>query len=177
MNSVIYKITNCINCKIYIGSTINIKTRWNEHKNKLNNGTHENICLQRAWNKYKEKSFKFEILEEVLDKSKILNREQYYIDNLEPEYNICKIAGNCLGVKHSEKTIQLFSEQRSGKKNPMYGRQHSKETKMLIGLRSIGRKGGGRKKGCIPWNKGLTKECDSRVKVNVERMAETRYGN
>jgi len=31
----------------------------------------------------------------------LIEREQYYIDLLNPEYNILKIAGSRLGVKHT----------------------------------------------------------------------------
>jgi len=39
----------------------------------------------------------------------LLKREQYYIDLLNPEYNILKVAGSTLGRKHSLKTKQLIS--------------------------------------------------------------------
>lgn len=38
----------------------------------------------------------------------MIEREQYYIDTLNPEYNILKIAGSPLGYKHSEETIAKF---------------------------------------------------------------------
>jgi len=46
-------------------------------------------------------NFKLEILE-YCEPSKLIKREQYYIDFLIPEYNILKIAGSRLGSKHSE---------------------------------------------------------------------------
>lgn len=46
-------------------------------------------------------NFKLEILE-YCEPSKLIEREQYYIDLLKPEYNILKIAGSRLGSKHSE---------------------------------------------------------------------------
>jgi group I intron endonuclease len=39
----------------------------------------------------------------------ILEQEQHFLDSLEPEYNIQKIAGNFLGQKRSEKTKALIS--------------------------------------------------------------------
>jgi len=35
----------------------------------------------------------------------VINREQYYIDLLKPEYNILKIAGSCYGYKHSQASL------------------------------------------------------------------------
>lgn len=37
--------------------------------------------------------------------SEVISIEQYYIDNLNPEYNILKVAGSTLGYKHTEETL------------------------------------------------------------------------
>lgn len=63
IKSGIYKITNLINNKIYIGMSIYINRRWNVHKWDLKNNKHHSFHLQRAYNKYGEKNFKFEVLE------------------------------------------------------------------------------------------------------------------
>jgi len=60
----IYKITNIVNNKLYIGQTIRMKARWKEHKKELNDGSHNNIHLQNSWNKYSQDNFKFEVIEE-----------------------------------------------------------------------------------------------------------------
>ena len=39
-----------------------------------------------------------------------MDREQYYLDCLKPEYNILKIAGSSLGFKHSEETKVKIKE-------------------------------------------------------------------
>lgn len=46
-------------------------------------------------------SFSLEIFE-YCDKSDLIEREQYYFDQLNPVYNILKIAGSLRGFKHSE---------------------------------------------------------------------------
>lgn len=61
---VVYQIRNIINNKVYIGCSKNYQKRWLEHNNKLNEDRHENIYLQRSWNKYKSSSFIFEIIKE-----------------------------------------------------------------------------------------------------------------
>lgn len=81
----IYRIVNKVNNKIYVGSSTNIYERWKVHKNDLKENRHQNSHLQRAWNKYGEKNFKFEILEEIkADRNKIwaalIIRERYYVD-------------------------------------------------------------------------------------------------
>lgn len=53
-------------------------------------------------------NFRLEILE-YCEPNKLLKREQYYIDLLQPEYNICKKAGSKLGYKHSLITKNLIS--------------------------------------------------------------------
>jgi len=98
MNSGIYQLRNVINDHVYIGSSYDIDARWSMHKKHLRKGKHHSILLQRAWNKYGEEKFIFEILKDHVNKSGLIVHEQYYFDLLKPEYNICKIAGNTLGA-------------------------------------------------------------------------------
>ena len=66
MSCGIYKITNQVNQKVYIGQSINIENRWKEHLQKCNSIDDENYNypLYKAIRKYGLESFKFEILEE-----------------------------------------------------------------------------------------------------------------
>lgn len=115
----IYKILNKINGKFYIGSALNLKYRWRDHKVFLKNKNHPNIHLQRSSIKHNLENFEFIILEYV-EASKLIEREQFWINSLNPEYNILKIAGSLLGFKHSEET-----------KNKYYrGKQQSKEARL-----------------------------------------------
>lgn len=116
MLSGVYKITNTINNKFYIGSAVNLKEREYEHFRRLSKNNHCNVLLQNSFNKYKKEYLKFEVIE-FCDKKDLILKEQYYIDNLNPIFNICKIAGNKLGVKHREeskeklrKTLKLKKE-------------------------------------------------------------------
>lgn len=61
---VIYAITRTKTGDRYIGSSINLRTRWKKHRYDLRKGHHHCTYLQRAWNAYGEKAFTFEILEE-----------------------------------------------------------------------------------------------------------------
>jgi hypothetical protein len=63
--------------------------------------------------KYSYYNFKIEILEDCNNES-LKIREQYYLDLLKPEYNICKTAGSMLGFKHSLKTIEKFKNRDLG---------------------------------------------------------------
>jgi len=97
MRAGIYKITNTINGKIYIGQAQNIQQRFRGHKSLLNKNSHKNKHLQYAWNKYGKDSFKFEIIETVDNISLLNDREQYWLDKEKPYdreigYNIAKFA-------------------------------------------------------------------------------------
>lgn len=76
----IYKIENTVNGKVYIGSAVNPQQRKNQHLSVLRRGVHFNRYLQNAWDKYREKSFKFSILELVKNKTTLLEKEQYWMD-------------------------------------------------------------------------------------------------
>ena len=66
MSTGIYKITNLINHNAYIGLSINIEKRWQEHKERSQNISNKeyNKVLYKAFRKYGIDNFKFEILEE-----------------------------------------------------------------------------------------------------------------
>lgn len=67
---------------------------------------------------------------EYCDKSIVIEREQYYIDLLLPEYNVLKIAGLTMGYLHTEEARAKISAAHKGENNPMYGikRIHTEET-------------------------------------------------
>jgi group I intron endonuclease len=82
----IYKIMNKINGDCYYGSSINIEKRWDRHIYDLKRGSHHNLILQRAWDKYGKVNFSFELVEEC-DTNDLLITEQKYLDS-RPKYNI-----------------------------------------------------------------------------------------
>lgn len=108
-NTGVYKITNVINSKIYIGSALFLHKRKNQHFHLLRINSHHSKYLQNAVNKYGINNFKFEIIE-YCKKEELLNKEQYYIDNLKPSYNIRTVAHSQLGCKHTPETILKMKE-------------------------------------------------------------------
>ena len=86
----IYQITNVFNGKKYVGSTVDFERRWKRHLDNLRKGRHHNSRLQRAYNKYGEGVFEFSVLEYVGTNRNLLEREQFYINLLHPEYNVLR---------------------------------------------------------------------------------------
>lgn len=116
MKNVIYKIENLLNHKQYIGSTKDFLSRKRNHLNLLRKNKHHSKYLQRAYNKYGEKTFSFSILEYCAKSVNILQREQQFIDLMLPHYNLCKVAGSRFGVKASFATIEKLKIAHKGQK-------------------------------------------------------------
>ena len=136
MNSGIYKITNKVNGKFYIGSSNNIKRRWMHHKSNLRNGTHTNFHLQNSYDKHGEDQFEFVLIEEVR-RANLLAKEQEYLDEAfrggQEIYNISRVAGSPMtGLNHTEEVKQLLSEKLSGENHPHYGKPVSEEWRRNI---------------------------------------------
>lgn len=154
----VYKITNNINDKVYIGQSINIKARWKDHMHTLDRNDSRCTLLQRAWNKYGKENFSFEILE-LCEEDMLDEVEMKYIaiyDSHNNGYNIelggnknkhlseetkRKISDANRGRVHSEETLKKMSEARIGEKNPMYGQMHSEETRRKISEAHKGKPG------------------------------------
>jgi len=104
----IYKITNLINQKCYIGKTNDSDRRWHDHQRLAFTEGHKEYdkTLYRAMRKYGLENFSFEVIEELKDYSLSGEREQYWIqyyDSYINGYNESlggdggSIKGHCLG--------------------------------------------------------------------------------
>jgi group I intron endonuclease len=102
--------------RFYIGSAVNLDRRWYEHLHDLRLNKHDNPKLQNHYNKYYENDLIFIVIEECLPEL-LIQKEQYYINELKPYFNICKIAGNTLGIhyKLSKETRDNFSKTHLGR--------------------------------------------------------------
>lgn len=133
-NSGVYKFRNIINGKIYIGSSCNCKNRERVHLKSLRNNIHHSITFQRAFNKYGEENFVFEILEYVeikenetkveFGKRLTKEREQFYLNKyggqefirkesslfIQLTYNISPTAGSALGTKRPKLSKNKYKE-------------------------------------------------------------------
>lgn len=129
----IYKITNLVNGKVYIGQSIDIEKRWMEHKYAHT----KHSLIGRALHRHGIGSFSFEVICEC-DKSELNDKEKEYIakyDCMHPNgYNLKSGGGQC--VVYSEESKRKMSE--SQKLHT--GWHHSEETKRKIGDAQRGKK-------------------------------------
>lgn len=85
----IYKFTNKLDGESYIGQSVDIKRRYNQHKNRYDNNNHktpmENTYFHSMLRYYGFHNFDFEILEEC-DKEILDKKEKYYISLFNTQY-------------------------------------------------------------------------------------------
>jgi group I intron endonuclease len=117
----IYKITCLSNKKIYIGSTVKLVNRIQQHKWHLKNNRHHNPILQSSYNKYGSDQFEYEIIESCDEKS-LIQREQYWMDFYKATlgFNIVPRADR---KKVSEETKKKISIANKGKKKSLKTRK------------------------------------------------------
>jgi group I intron endonuclease len=102
----VYRLINVITGATYIGSAINLTRRFREYfsvKHLKKETLKNNSIIYRALLKNGYSNFRLEILE-YCDKNDTIFKEQYYIDLLKPEYNICLKAASSLGRITREET-------------------------------------------------------------------------
>ena len=90
--SAVYKITNTATGNFYIGSSKDVKCRWASHKHPSSWNEQPNNPMYLDMRKYGLENFVFEVLEEV-EENKLKEKEQYYIELLNPTYNRCNAKG------------------------------------------------------------------------------------
>ena len=108
MKKAIYKITNLINGKIYIGQTIHPERRWIEHKQKSKHGK-EKHPIHLALEKYGCENFIFEVIEWTED----YNQEE---KRLIKEYN--SICPNGYNVSEGGENHTMYGEDNPRNKVP-----------------------------------------------------------
>jgi group I intron endonuclease len=106
----IYCWVNIQSGKKYVGSSLDLYRRFMQYFNiKYITRTSKSSNICRALLKYGYSAFHLEILE-YCETSLVILREQYYIDLINPEYNILKVAGSLFGYKHSPETLKKLAD-------------------------------------------------------------------
>lgn len=155
MYGIIYKVTNLINGKLYIGlTTKNLEKRRKEHVKQVNNDSQ--LAFHRAIRKYGLDNFIWEVIDNAENKDELCNKEIYWISYYKTYtqlknsngYNMTVGGEGGTGRVFSEETKQIMSELKKGlfdgENNPMYGKHHTKETANKISKSLKGKYVGGK---------------------------------
>lgn len=136
MKMIVYKSTNTINNKCYIGQTVKkLEDRKQLHLYRLNSMKNKNWHFYNALRKYGWDNFEWEVLEECDSKEELDEMEFHYIkqyNSYENGYNMT-LGGDkgTWGLKHTEETKKKIGSRKypTGKNTSMYGRHHTEEQK------------------------------------------------
>lgn len=163
---IIYKATNLLNGKVYIGQTTRtLKERMGEHLR------HNESVFDKALAKYGIENFKVEVIDTATTTDELNQKEIYWISYYksfgENGYNMCEGGGNTTGYHHTQAAKHIMSVAKKqtyiGKGNPFYGKHHSEESKQKM---SESRKGRVINE---EWRKHLSETSPKKVKVhNIE---------
>ena len=138
-NAVIYKITNLINSKCYIGQSINYSARIREHIKRHDRKS----VISLAIKKYGVDNFKFELICNDLNSSYLNDLEIYFISKYESStkingYNVA--GGGQFNTRLSTKSKELISNKLKGRQSPNKGNKYSPELIEEMRERSLGDK-------------------------------------
>jgi group I intron endonuclease len=112
--AIIYKITNSVNGKVYIGVTESYQIRKNGH---LRAALIEEKPLYRAMRKYGLDKFLFEILHENVERDlEIKIIAQYQANNPKYGYNLTEGGEGTVGYRHTDETKEIFRQKKLGRK-------------------------------------------------------------
>lgn len=111
----VYLIKNNENGRCYVGSSINISGRFYMYYSLYHITNRKDSTICKALLKYGYSKFSLEILE-YCDPSILIEREQYYLDVLKPQYNVLKVAGSSKGRKQTESAKLKISKSKTGVK-------------------------------------------------------------
>lgn len=129
---IIYKITNLVNNKVYIGQTVRtLKERMMEHNR------HRTTMIDKALKKYGKENFNIELLDSANTLEELNEKEIYYINYYNSKkpngYNLCNGGDNTKGFVHREISKIKMSNKKKGKykgsENHFFGKHHTLETR------------------------------------------------
>lgn len=151
---IIYKVTNLINNKVYIGlTTRTFEERKKQHLREAINSNSKKY-FHNALRKYGNDNFIWEIIDVAETQEELNEKEIYWISLFnsygKQGYNQTRGGEGASGYKHSDESRKKMSKDRIGRTHSedskkmmsmsQKGRVHSKETKMKIGKSRKGSK-------------------------------------
>ena len=170
----IYCFINKVNNKKYVGSAINLKTRFYVYysRKRLNNSK---MIIYKALLKYDHENFKLEILE-YCEPEKCLERENYYLKLLKPKYNILQKARSSRGYKHTPESLikmrdkrKNLSEEARKKYFKSYSNAEAEKAQILLDNKN--------KAGIYMWKNTLNKKCYIGSAENLSDRLSFYYSN
>lgn len=189
---IIYKITNKVNNKVYVGQTTRtLEIRWKCH---INESKHQHRPICRAIRKHGKENFYIEQLEYCSNKSELDEKEKYWIEKLNsmnPSFGYNARAGGN-ETTFSDRTRQKMSLAKKGKPSNKKDFSCSPETAAKISAANKGKRAWnkGRKlnqeeirkhsevrKGKTAWNKGIKFNNKPIVAINLETMEEFEFSS
>ena len=137
---IIYKATNKINNKIYVGQTINtLEYRRTQHERSINYKGTRNTAFSKALKKYGIDNFMWEVIDRADNLDQLNQKEEYWISKLNclidngRGYNIKRGGSN---YKHHPTTKVKIGKAQEGSKNHMWGKvgELNPKSKKVINL-------------------------------------------
>lgn len=133
----VYRVTNTVNGKVYIGKTKSMARRWVEHlaKSRAGSGLH----LARALRKYGADKFVVEILsrhenEEEAYQEEVRQIQAHASTNKLWGYNLTSGGEGVRGLSDEGRhRLRSFARKRIGERNSFFGKHHTEEAKARIG--------------------------------------------
>ena len=124
----IYKITNKITGDFYIGSSKDVKSRWESHKAPSRWNKYPNNPMYQDMKRYGTDKFAFEILE-VVEEGSLKEKEQEFIEMLKPTYN--SIRANGIDIERCKEYNKEYNKkyQKKYQKSDKYKEYHKEYQK------------------------------------------------